>query len=428
MPTKTAKTTCATGLKCDDCGTEYPLSERVNTCPSCGGLLDVTYDLPAMSRDDLITSLAGRSLTVWRWREFLPIQDPANIVSLGEGYSPLLKCEQIGGSLGLPDLFVKNDSVSPTGSLKDRSFAIAVSKAKELGVSQAFTYSSGNAGISLAAYASRARMKAVVAVNAWASAQKILMMQALGAEVIKLDWDSFEQVDKALASLRGKLRLYEFVNFVNPFRHEGQKTYAYEICEQLGWQVPDYMIHPIGTGGGIFATWKGFNELKRVGVIKKTPRMIGVQPAACAPLVDAFLRGSREAVPTGDAKATIAQSIASDMPFDRGRRPLRAVYESDGAMVAVTDEQIVASILMLGQEGIYSEPAGAATIAGAQMLVRQGVIEPGATVVCVVTGSGLKQPDVLQGMLKEPVAFKADSVELVEHVKGLFGDKKAFSH
>ena len=332
---------------------------------------------------------------MWRWRELLPLDDYRNIITLGEGGTPLLKSKKLGEALGIRNLYFKNDTINPTATFKDRSFSSAVSKARELGVVKAVTFTSGNAGASLAAYASRAEISVTILVSEGTSKEKLMMMLAFGPRIVKLRWTSMEDVSSLLDKMQKELSLYQFVNFLNPFRHEGLKTIAYEICEDLNWMVPDFVIFPIGTGGGIWGAWKGFRELGMVGLVEqetRLPKMIGVQPRVCSPVISAYLRGKEVAEKEGDPSATIAQSIAADAPFGMGTRPLRAMKESGGMGFAVTDDQIIEGAKWLGLEGIFSEPAEGAVVAALISGVRSEQISKDETIVCVIIGSGLKQP------------------------------------
>ncbi len=387
--------TFATELVCDSCGAAFSTDQPILLCRRCGGLLDAHYDYAAIKSALRLDDILQRRPTVWRWREFLPVREGHHQVDIGAGGSPLIPCPRLAEWVGVARLYVKYDGMQPTASLKDRSFAVAVSKATELGVRDVITYSSGNAAASLAAHASRAGMKGLILVNAWAEDVKLLLLCSFGLPVVRLNWSSFEEVEALMAHAVHDLHLYSFVNFQNPWRHEGNKSYAFEIWWDLNRNVPDHEIHPIGTGGGIFGAFKGYQELKKVGLSERMPRLHGTQPTACQALVTAFKQRCTRATPEGDPKSTIAEAIANDVPLDGGFRPLRVIYESGGRAVAVTDQEMLDSIRLLGQEGISAEPAGATTVWAAKHLYEHGVITSNETVVCVVTASGLKQPTAL---------------------------------
>lgn len=378
-------------LVCDDCGREFSLRDALNTCPACGGLLEVRYDMAAMRRGVHSLASCEQTRSIWRYGQFLPPVQEENIVTLGEGGTPLTPSVHIGPALGLKHLYFKNDTMMPTGSFKDRGFSLAVSYAKEIGVQNGFTYSSGNAGASFSAYASRGGFRALVCVEYVASQTKMAMINLYGARTAILEFERFAQIEEMLSRASRELNLYQFVNFINPIRHEAMKTYAYEIVETLGC-APDAMFHPVGTGGGLWGAWKGYCELEALGMTDRRPRMYCVQPAVTAHFRQAFARGEREAAPYGDPTQTIAQSIAADSPLHGGRRILKAVYESDGAALGVSEEEILQALRDLAHEGIAAEPASASTVAALRQACAQGRINAEDTVVCVITGSALKQP------------------------------------
>jgi len=388
--------TYARCLICDDCGMEYSLRQPLTTCPRCGGLLEVYYDLQAMKRG--IRRVAGcgceREHSIWRYRQFFPEMKDSSVVSLGEGCTPLVRSVKLGPSIGLENLYFKNDTMMPTGSFKDRGFSLAVSYARDLNVSRGFTYSSGNAGASFAAYASRSGFNALVCVEYIASDAKKAMIHLYGAKTAILTFDRFDEIASMLDEAAARLGLYQFVNFINPIRHEAMKTYAYEIYEDLG-RAPDAMFHPVGTGGGLWGAYKGYQELFALGMTDRVPRMYCVQPEATAHFREAFLRGAKEAGAYGDPTQTIAQSIASDSPLKGGRRILKALYDSAGAACGVTEEEILTAMRDLAGEGIAAEPSSAASVAAVKRAVAEGTVRSSDTVVCVITGSALKQPDAV---------------------------------
>ncbi|MGI8689526.1 MAG: threonine synthase [Thermomicrobiales bacterium] len=392
----------ATHYQCDRCARTFPLTEPLNTCPACGGLLEVQYDLARLGVAVTPQTFANRERTIWRWREFLPLSDPAQTVSLGEGGTPLVPSRYAGPRLGLSRLSFKNDALMPTGSFKDRGFSLAISFARSLGITRGLTYTSGNAGASFGAYAARAGIEAVILVEYLANPAKVAMIGMYGATLATLDFDSMEQITAMLAEATRAHGLYQFVNFINPIRHEAMKTYAYEICATLDWQPPDLMIHPVGTGGGIWGAWKGFRELHALGWIDRLPQMAAVQPAASGHIVQAFQQGARSAERFGDPSKTIAQSIAADAPIQGGTRVLNAIYDSGDWAEGVTDEEILEAMRWLGREGIAAEPAAAAPLAALRRAMDAGRVDPEARIVCVVTGSALKQPEALARAAGQP--------------------------
>lgn len=379
---------------CDECGAEIDLRKPVNLCPHCGGMLEVRYDTAKMrSSADCLRSYTRGS--IWQYRDFFPPVSDRHIVTLGEGGTPLVQSRWLGPSLGIENLYFKNDTLMPTGSFKDRGFSLAVSYASEIGVKRGLTYSSGNAGASFSAYSARAGFPGLVLVEYLASDTKKAMILLYGAKAAILEYQNFEQISAMLDGAVQELGCYMFVNFINPIRHEAMKTYAYEIYGELG-RVPDYSFHPVGTGGGLWGAWKGYQELALLDLTNRLPHMIGVQPSAVCWLKQAVDSGAAEGSLYGDSTKTIAQSISGNSPLHGGKRLLSAVRSSGGMAMAVTDEEILEAMQDLGREGIGAEPSSAAGVAAFKQAVKAGKISSTDTVVCVITGTALKQPGVVQ--------------------------------
>ncbi|MCI5957644.1 MAG: pyridoxal-phosphate dependent enzyme [Clostridiales bacterium] len=385
---------------CDSCGAHIDLRQQVNLCPHCGGLLEVAYDPKIMRRSaSLMTDYRRES--IWRYRDLFPPVSPCNIVSLGEGGTPLIKSRHLGPSLGIENLYFKNDTLMPTGSFKDRGFSLAISYAKEIGVKRGLTYSSGNAGASFSAYSARTGFPGLILVEYLASDTKKSMILLYGAKAAILDFENFDEISAMLDGAVQQLGCYMFVNFINPVRHEAMKTYAYEIFGELG-RVPDYSFHPVGTGGGLWGTWKGYNELLTMGVTDRLPHMVGVQPEAVCWLKQAIDSGAEEGQIYGDSRKTIAQSISGNSPLHGGKRLIQCVRESEGMAMGVSDEEIMEAMRDLGREGIGAEPSSAAGVAAFKQAVQAGKIRSTDTVVCVITGTALKQPDVVRRVAAMP--------------------------
>lgn len=379
-------------LQCDECGKTFMPDLQILTCPNCRGLLDSKYDLGEIAKTINLGKILERKADVWRWKEFLPIADITEVVKIGSGGSPLIACRKLAEWIGVKELWVKYEGMQPTASLKDRSFAVAVSTAKMLGVQRAITYSSGNAAVSLAAHASATDMTGFILVNAWADLAKLGVLNQFNWPVIKLNWTKFSEVEDMLNLAVTELGLYSFVNFLNPWRHEAYQTYAFENWLDIGRHTPDHEIHPIGTGGGIYGSWKGWNALQQIGFINKLPKMHGTQPALACAVVEAYEKGEKEAKPSGKPKETMAEAIANDIPIGKGKRPLKVVYESGGSLQAVSESSMLEAIYKLGSEGICAEPSGATSVAAGKQMVEKGIISRHETVVCTVTASGYKQP------------------------------------
>jgi len=403
-------------LQCDDCGKTFMPELSLSTCPHCRGLLDSKYDLSEIKKTIRLENILERKADVWRWKEFLPIADVTHAVRIGSGGSPLIACRKLAEWVGVKELWVKYEGMQPTASLKDRSFAVAVSVAKMLGVQRAITYSSGNAAVSLAAHASAAGMTGFILVNAWADLAKLGVLNQFSWPVIKLNWTNFSEVEDMLNLAAVELGLYSFVNFLNPWRHEAYQTYAFENWIDMGRRTPDHEIHPVGTGGGVMGSWKGWNALQKTGFIDKLPKMHGAQPALACAVVKAYENGEKEATPSGKPKETMAEAIANDIPVAKGKRPLKAVYESGGSMQAISEASMTEAIYRLGAEGICAEPSGATSAAAAKQMREKGIISPHETLVCTVTASGYKQPFATTAKpMPEIDASLADLKNLLSH-------------
>jgi threonine synthase len=299
------------------------------------------------------------------------------------------------------NLYFKNDCLMPTGSFKDRGYSLAISYARELGIKRGLTYSSGNAGASFAVYSARAGFPGVTLVEYQASSTKKSMILLYGANTAILEFDSFAQISAMLDGAVTELGCYMFVNFINPIRHEAMKTYAYEIFAELG-RVPDYSFRPTGTGGGLWGTYKGYRELEGMGVADKSPHMVAVQPEAVCWLKQAMDTGAETGSTYGDGTKTIAQSISGNSPLHGGRRLIAAVRDSGGLALAVSDEEILEAMADLGREGIAAEPSSAAGVAAMKQAVSAGRIKATDTVVCVITGTAFKQPEIVQRLTARP--------------------------
>jgi threonine synthase len=327
---------------------------------------------------------------MWRWHELLPVFDINNIVTLGEGDSPLLPIPRAGAELGIKNLYVKDESFNPTGSFKARGISAAISKAGELGITKIVIPTAGNAGGAAAAYAARAGMSAKIIMPKDTPRANILESRIAGAEVILVDG----LIDKA-AQLAGEFARDEgwldISTFKEPYRVEGKKIMAYELAEFFNWKLPDVIIYPTGGGTGLVGMWKAFAEMEKLGWLKsdKKPRMVSVQSEGCAPVVKAFLAGSDT-----NEYWNHAQTIASGLRVPKSfadRLIMKALYESKGTAEAVSDVEISAAQKFLASsEGIFAAPEGAATFAALHSLMKKGWIKPDEKTVLFNTGTGLK--------------------------------------
>jgi threonine synthase len=389
-------------LQCFECQAVVPAHEAGFRCKTCGGLLEAKFDL-AGKRDPGWTS---RQPSVWKYRELLPIEKEKSIVSLAEGGTGLHHCKRLGRKLGLKNLFVKNEGENPTGSFKDRGMTVAISKAKELGKKKVLCASTGNTAASLAAYSARAGMECIVLVpKGKVAVGKMLQVIMHGARLIQIKGD-FDQALEIAMKLSERRKEFYLMNSINPFRLEGQKTLAFEILDQLG-RAPEVVMLPVGNGGNISAAWKGFSEFQQLKIVKNRPRMIGIQAEKAAPIARAVKSGQNEIRPIHNPQ-TIATAIRIGSPVN-WPKVLRAIRDSRGTAETVTDHQILEAQKELATlEGIFVEPASAASIAGVKKLSEEGRVDRSETVVCVTTGHGLKDPSVLERLPKSQTGYNLE--------------------
>ena len=325
-----------------------------------------------------------------RWHELLPVQTAENVVTLGEGDTPLLHLPALGAELGLRNLTLKDESLNPTGTFKARGQATAISRAKELGASQVIIPTAGNAGGAMAAYASRAGLLARVYMPADTPRANIEECRAVGAEVILVD-GLISDAARAVSEVVRQGGWFDVSTFKEPYRLEGKKVMGFELAEAFSWELPDVILYPAGGGMGLVAIWKAFAELEEMGWLNSShkPRMVAVQAAGCAPVVQAFNAGASTNT-FWDNAHTVASGLR--VPKSYGDRlVMETLYQSNGTAVAVTDEQILAAQAQLGhREGIFAAPEGAATVAALPMLLEQGWLKPDERVVLLNTGTGLK--------------------------------------
>ncbi len=398
---------------CPRCAIDVPEVTPTTYCPRCSGVLEVQVDLGGISRG-LADEIRRRPRGLWRWREFLPIADEAHVVSLSEGDTPLVSTRRLAAETGLERLMIKNDTLLPTGSLKDRSTTVALSHAREVKASAVAVSSTGNHAASVAGYAAAAGLPAYVFVPAATAPAKIMQARAYGGRVVVVD----APFDRMAAFFREALNAFGWYSCLsaNPWRNEGKKSYAFEVWEALGGEAPTWMIHPIAGGLGVSATWKGWRELTQLGWAHGGPRMVVAQAAAAAPIVKGWEQGGQDPVPV-TVGATVAESIAVGTP-SLGWRALRAVRESDGACVACPDDELLAAQALLARTtGIFCEPSSAASLAAALTLKQAGRIRSTDLVVCVITGHGLKQPEPAAGRAEPLVSVQPSLADLERQIR-----------
>jgi threonine synthase len=391
------------GLRCRECARPYP-AEALHVCDWCFGPLEVVYDYEAVAASMTREKIEAGPRTIWRYADLLPA-NPAGAVDLGAGCTPLLRADRLAAELGLGELWIKNDTVNPTGSFKDRVVSVALTKARELGFKVAACPSTGNLANSVAAHAARAGMRSVVFIPSDLEPSKVQMTAVFGGCLVAVD-GSYDDVNRLCAELAGEHPTWAFVNVnVRTYYAEGSKTLAFEVAEQLGWQAPDHVVVPIASGSQLTKVAKGFKELYQVGLLDEEPhvRVSGAQAAGCSPVATAFAAGSDDIRPV--RPSTIAKSLAIGNPAD-GIYALDAVRASGGAIESVTDDELVEGIRLLARtEGIFAETAGGVTIATLAKLAAQGVVRRDERVVAYITGNGLKTLDAVAGSLRPTVTI-----------------------
>jgi threonine synthase len=377
-----------THLECTKCERRYDAGQVLNLC-ACGAPLYARYDLERAAREMRPGHLTLREPTMWRYHEVLPLADPEERVSLGEGFTPLLRTSRLGERLGLPHLLIKDEGNNPTGSFKARGLSMAVSMARALGATDVCLPSAGNAGSALAAYAAVAGLRSHVFLPRDIAHVFVLETEAYGAHVETVD-GLISDAGRVCAEEARVHGWYECATLKEPYRVEGKKTLGYELAEQLGWTLPDAILYPTGGGTGLVGMWKGFEELERMGFIGSgRPRMYAVQADGCAPIVKAFSEGLEEA-PFWEGAETLAHGLR--VPKALGDfLILRALRESQGAGVAVSEEEILQGVRdASSSEGLFVAPEGGACVAAARKLKASGQLKSDDSVVVFNTGTGYK--------------------------------------
>ncbi|MDQ2855968.1 MAG: threonine synthase [Acidobacteriota bacterium] len=385
-----------THLECANCGLEHEARRLHNLCSKCGKPLLVRYDLQQAAQTLTKQSLATRRADLWRYREVLPVDKDENIVSLGEGWTPLLPAERLGQQLGLAQLYIKDESQNPTQSFKARGMAAAVSMAKELGAQKLAVPSAGNAAGALAAYAARAGMEAFIFMPKDTPRANVVECEQTGAHVTLMD-GLITDCGAEVARCKEAEGWFDVSTLKEPYRVEGKKTLGYELAEQLEWELPDVIIYPTGGGTGLIGMWKAFDEMEQLGWIgTKRPRMVTVQAAGCAPIVRAFEAGERFAhefpnAATAASGLRVPKAIGDFLILD-------AIRASGGTALAVTDEELISATREIGAaEGIFCAPEGAACLPALKKLMSTGMVTGGDRVVLFNTGSGVKYLECFAG-------------------------------
>ena len=383
-----------THLQCTWCGNVYPHEKLIRTCPACGRVLYARYDLDAIGKNASPDDFIDRPSNMWRFFEMMPVIDIENLVTLGEGGTPLMRAKNLGATLGLDNLYIKDEGLNPTGSFKARGLSAAVSKAKEVGEMRVTMPTAGNAGGALAAYAAKAGMEATVFMPQDAPEANQLECRALGARLFLIEGliNDAGRLSQQKAAEEG---LFDLSTLREPYRAEGKKTMALELAMDLGWRAPDVIVYPTGGGTGIVGMHKAFNELQDLGWIDTPqPKFVCIQAEGCQPLVKAFHEGedSADEYPNAstDAAGLRVPAVFADYII------LKVLRETGGAAIAVSDQEMVDAMTEMGAaEGVFAAPEGAATLVGLKKLIDQNFLTGSETIILMNTGSGYKYMNLL---------------------------------
>ncbi len=400
------------GLRCRECGREYEVAP-IFTCEWCFGPLEVNYDYDAIGSAISREKITAGPASIWRYADLLPV-DRGHAVDLGAGFTPLVRADRLAAALGLGEVWVKNDTLNPTNSFKDRVASVALSKALEFGFKTAACASTGNLANSVAAHAARAGLRSFVFIPSNLERAKVVTTAVYGGNVIAIE-GNYDDVNRLCAELAGTYH-WAFVNVnVRPFYAEGSKTLAYETAEQLGWETPDHVVVPVASGSLLTKIRKGFDELHKVGLVEQPPnvRVSGAQALGCSPVATAWSEGSDTIRPV--KPDTIAKSLAIGNPAD-GYFALDAVRQTEGGLAAVSDGEVVEGIRLLARtEGIFAETAGGVTVASLKRLADEGVVSADERVVIYITGLGLKTLDAVEA---DPTATISPTLDAFHEVFG----------
>ncbi|MDR6224370.1 threonine synthase [Desmospora profundinema] len=385
----------ASSLYCPKCTASHPLNKPINRC-TCGSPLLVQYSLKELKSRLNREDLKERPPTLWRYHELLPLQKEENIISLGEGMTPLLEMKKTQHELGISRLFMKDEGLAPTGSFKARGAAVGISRAKELGIKEIAMPTNGNAGASWSLYAAKASIKSHIVMPAGSPPITRREVTIAGSDLHLVD-GLISDAGKIIARLAEKYGWFDVSTLKEPYRIEGKKTMGFEIAEQMKWSLPDVIVYPTGGGVGLIGIYKAFRELIELGWINKEdmPRLVAVQAEECAPIVKAFEEKKRVSTFWPDSKTA---AFGINVPKAIGDfLVLEAIYRTNGMAISVSDERLLAEQRRIArQEGIFVCPEGAAAFAAVRELRNQGWIRPDHTVVCLNTGMGIKYSEIIE--------------------------------
>ena len=406
------------GLICTQCAAQYPLGPMFHGCPTClekgaTSALTVAYDYEAIAKTFDIETWAKPGHGIWRFSDVLPVKDPEHRISLGEGNTALVQPRVVCETTGLQNLYIKNETTNPTWAFKDRFHASSISMARSMGYNRVTSSTTGNHGASTAAYAAAAGIDTcVILCHPESSELQRNMIRMYGGHPIVLE-DRFQYLE----TLINEYGFYPSTTMEpmpnsTPYGIEGYKTIAFEIYLQLDRQVPDHMFCPIAAGDSLFGPWKGFTELQKLHISERPPIMHGVQPTGCNPYVQSFQQGRKDVMIHPDP-----QSIALSIRDETGGKPaLQAIYDSAGDATDVSEEEIIEAVRLLARSGYLVETSSAASVAGAIKAAREGRLSKDETIVCLVTGSGAKWPEVIASLVEKPASIEPTWEDITSQV------------
>lgn len=398
-------------LRCHDCGLETDETITCTLCKRCGGVLEVLMDFKVLKEKINENEFKDKEINALKYLDFYPLGGSVKVSSLGEGSTPLIRMERINKELGIDNVFVKNEGANPTGVFKDRGSLVEIAKARQLGEEAIVVASSGNMAASCAAYAAKSGIKCYVLIPAQTPVGKLAQIISYGAEVVKVKGEYSDCV-KFARRLSEDHKMYLAGDYV--FRREGQKSLAYELCEQFEYKVPAVVVCPTGAGTNLAAIWKGFKDFYQLGLIKSLPKMVAVQAEGASPLAEAFKIGKKIYI-EWKKTSTLCSAVAVADPTD-GKLALEAVYDSGGSVVTVADKDALGwERILASKEALFVEPSAALSVACLEGLVKSGTVNRDDEVVCIASGSGLKDPVTVIENLPEPPVFEKDYEKISRH-------------
>lgn len=407
-------------IECSSCGETYNYAKNIYSCEKCGERLEITYPYREIAKKidrEVLVSSSRKGLR--KYLDLLPITKEDSLLSLGEGNTPLQKCDRLTNELGVENLYAKNETTNPTGTFKDRPASVGIGRAIELGGNKIVVASDGNVAPATSAFARKAGLKSVIILPEYMQTTRITQTIVYGSDVFIVDGGDVNDCIDLSSKIEEKYNYHHLSTAapVNPYQMEGSKTVGFEICEQLNWEMPDWVATPIGGGGLLTSNWKAFNEFYKLGLIDSLPKMVGVQAEKCAPVVEAYNNGERKEIERVRKDInTVAVPIAVPYPLD-GETALDAIFDSDGTAVSVEDEEMEEVQKLLAEtESIVAEPAGATSLAGVRKLSEKGVIDESDSVVFEVTGTGLRELQDLRKEYREPYHINPEIEEISEKI------------